>query len=211
MQIKSLLPFMALAFAAPASALTIVAEPGSNLASFSFVVDEDARTITINEVFDGDTANNVLLRFTDFDPSLAAFTVVKNVTNNTGGRLTSFGFELLRTDGSGSPDNDGLSFNQFDRPPTPRTSDRFSMVMADEEQSRDFLNFSGGTVLNGQTVQFTFGLTDRRGTSDPFFLAQNPNNTTVVPEPSTWALMILGFGMVGFASRRRSKTVSHLS
>jgi hypothetical protein len=47
--------------------------------------------------------------------------------------------------------------------------------------------------------------------TDPFFLAQNPNNTTVVPEPSTWALMILGFGMVGFASRRRSKTVSHLS
>ncbi len=31
---------------------------------------------------------------------------------------------------------------------------------------------------------------------------------TAVPEPTTWALMVLGFGMVGFAARRRSTTVA---
>jgi hypothetical protein len=202
MNIKSLLPVLALAFAAPASALTIVAEPGSNLASFDFSVNNDTRTITINEVWDTNTAMNVVLRISDFDSGLQAFTVVKNITNNTGGTFGSFQMELLRSDMSNSPDNDGLSFNQFDRPPIARTSDKFSMVMADEFNDRDFLNFTNGSVLSGETVRFTFGLTDRRGTSDPFFLSQN-SNFAAIPEPSTWALMILGFGMVGFAMRRR--------
>jgi hypothetical protein len=32
--------------------------------------------------------------------------------------------------------------------------------------------------------------------------------TGAVPEPASWALMIVGFGMVGFASRRRSAVVA---
>jgi choice-of-anchor A domain-containing protein len=32
--------------------------------------------------------------------------------------------------------------------------------------------------------------------------------TTAVPEPATWALMILGFGAVGMAVRRRSRTIA---
>jgi hypothetical protein len=35
-----------------------------------------------------------------------------------------------------------------------------------------------------------------------------PPNPTFVPEPATWAMLVLGFGMVGAASRRRLKTVS---
>ncbi|MBS3961483.1 MAG: PEPxxWA-CTERM sorting domain-containing protein [Sandarakinorhabdus sp.] len=31
------------------------------------------------------------------------------------------------------------------------------------------------------------------------------SNPGVIPEPATWAMMILGFGMVGFASRRRRR------
>lgn len=33
------------------------------------------------------------------------------------------------------------------------------------------------------------------------------SNVAVVPEPSTWAMMIAGFGVVGFAMRRRRQTV----
>lgn len=32
-------------------------------------------------------------------------------------------------------------------------------------------------------------------------------NATAVPEPATWGLMITGFGMVGFAARRRTRAV----
>lgn len=32
-------------------------------------------------------------------------------------------------------------------------------------------------------------------------------NAAAVPEPATWALMILGFGVVGYAMRRRPKAV----
>ena len=30
---------------------------------------------------------------------------------------------------------------------------------------------------------------------------------TAVPEPATWAMMLIGFGAVGFAMRRRQKPV----
>ena len=33
----------------------------------------------------------------------------------------------------------------------------------------------------------------------------------VVPEPATWAMMIAGFGLVGFAARRRGRMVSTLA
>jgi len=33
-------------------------------------------------------------------------------------------------------------------------------------------------------------------------------NNVAVPEPATWAMMILGMGMIGFAMRRRQRTVT---
>jgi hypothetical protein len=35
-----------------------------------------------------------------------------------------------------------------------------------------------------------------------------PASTAVVPEPSTWAMMLLGFGAIGFAARRRKRTAT---
>lgn len=35
-----------------------------------------------------------------------------------------------------------------------------------------------------------------------------PENTTAVPEPQTWALLVLGFGAVGIAARRRKGIVA---
>jgi hypothetical protein len=35
--------------------------------------------------------------------------------------------------------------------------------------------------------------------------------TAAVPEPATWAMMIAGFGMVGFAMRRRQRAVARVS
>ena len=40
-----------------------------------------------------------------------------------------------------------------------------------------------------------------------FQLRTAPDQSTVVPEPSTWAMMILGFGLAGAAHRRRRRAV----
>lgn len=66
----------------------------------------------------------------------------------------------------------------------------------------DLGNGSNKFVLIGpdiQTLAFSFdpGIEDAKQ-----FRLQLPG-TTSVPEPATWAMMILGFGAVGFALRRR--------
>ena len=68
--------------------------------------------------------------------------------------------------------------------------------------TRDFLMFKDGTVAQGQTVFFTYGLTSRRDTEEtnPFYLRQAQPG---VPEPTTWAMLIAGFGLVGATLRRR--------
>ena len=38
-----------------------------------------------------------------------------------------------------------------------------------------------------------------------------PGDVSAVPEPATWAMMIVGFGAVGVASRRRRHTMSRLA
>ena len=32
--------------------------------------------------------------------------------------------------------------------------------------------------------------------------------TVAVPEPATWAMLLIGFGMVGFAARRRNRALA---
>jgi len=60
-------------------------------------------------------------------------------------------------------------------------------------------NFTVGT---GQTVTFTTGTIFGTGT---------PTTAAAVPEPATWGLMLLGFGLVGAGarSRRRRTTVTY--
>lgn len=58
-------------------------------------------------------------------------------------------------------------------------------------EGADFITISGKKI--------TFSLSSG-GTSDAFRVL------TVIPEPMTWAMLIVGFGLVGVASRRRSGT-----
>ena len=58
--------------------------------------------------------------------------------------------------------------------------------------------FASGT--NIRTVDFS-------STSKAFEI-DNVSVTAAVPEPATWALMLAGFGFVGFAARRRATAVS---
>ncbi len=41
-----------------------------------------------------------------------------------------------------------------------------------------------------------------------FFFYEDVTGPTVLPEPATWAFMIAGFGMVGYAARRRRAAIT---
>jgi hypothetical protein len=207
MRFKTFLPLAAIALtalSAPANAVIAISVDSGNLAAFSYTVNSITRTIDIYETWGPSTAGAVILRFDNWNYGIGSWIVNKHLINETGQDWTSFSHELLQSRKTQSPDNDGLSFAQLGIPTRPRTSDKFASVMADELDYRDYLLFHNGIVTSGQPVFFTFGLTARRNTPDtnPFYLRQS-EFLAGVPEPATWAMLIAGFGMVGFAARRR--------
>ena len=60
-------------------------------------------------------------------------------------------------------------------------------------------NSAGATFLAG-TNTLTFNL---RNDGGPAGLRVEVGGTAAVPEPATWGLLVVGFGFVGFAARRR--------
>ena len=127
----------------------------------------------------------------NIDPStfnLGGSDVNGDFTNMSSGSISNgFSVEFCATGGpncaGGASNGDGVSPGGFDG---------------------DFLlAFSGadpGTItLNQPIVRFQSTGTDGRGS------AVGVPTTPPVPEPATWAMMILGFGAAGYAVRRRRK------
>ena len=64
-------------------------------------------------------------------------------------------------------------------------------------------NITAFWLLNlGNTTTHTITLTNGQGSSNAQIFA---TGVVPVPEPATWALMLLGFGGIGMAMRRRRK------
>lgn len=84
---------------------------------------------------------------------------------------------------------DGYTDYSFDRPT--------------ERKSFETVNFSDWINLKKVTVSGV----DRLGGKGDFALDSILTNRSALPEPSTWAIMILGFGAVGSSMRRRQKAV----
>ncbi len=217
MNFKLILPLAAIAsfgLMSAANAAIVITEDSGNLAAFSYNIDDESRVINIFETWGPGTLESVVLKFEGWDYNRESWTVNKYVTNMTGSEWTSFSNELLNADKAGSPDDDGLSFAQFGVPERPRESDVFTTVVADELADRDYLIFSDGLVASGSDVFMTFGLTARRdGDADnvnPFYLRQS-ETLAAVPEPASWAMLITGFGLVGFSMRRRRSTMASVA
>jgi hypothetical protein len=67
------------------------------------------------------------------------------------------------------------------------------------------LTLDTGTLMAGATYRFlyTFGAGDGGGT-----VSGNASFVQAVPEPATWAMMLVGFGGIGVAMRRRRRGIA---
>jgi len=110
----------------------------------------------------------------------------------TGAGLTGIGFG---TQGAPTYGFDGSATFVFDNP-----SSTFPVGPILLDNGRSLINVSYGTT-NGFGFRFSGNATSL--TSTVGSANDRLNITTIVPEPSTWALMLAGFGMVGYAMRRR--------
>jgi PEP-CTERM motif len=167
---------------------------------------------TVNETYTGIGAGVLLFTDTDGDSlgpgnptatdHLTGRWIQKTVTNNSGVTWTSFELELQEILGTPSGQGDGLSFADGAAIATAFTSNLFSTYTR-QDVTRDYVNFSGGTVLNGQAVTFLVAVTDNLPQSS-FYWNQTPNKVDApLPEPSS--LLLLAAGLAGGYIRFRNR------
>jgi len=85
--------------------------------------------------------------------------IVKVVINHSGATWYGFRIEPRETPARSSPDSDGLSLGQGWSARPPAASDAFRHVQI-ADQPQDVLDFDDGQIEDGQTVVFSFFLTD---------------------------------------------------
>lgn len=211
--IKGVLFAGLLATSSIATAQTAILGPG-NTGITGFSASFSGTTITLNETWGASGPGSIL--FSGLTPN-TSYTVIKNITNNTGSSWTSFANELLPR-GNGIPgqpafipggfepsnNGDGLSFAQGGS--IPRTSSFFGNVFVDELAGRDYIDFSGGPWADGAVGSMSFGLLAQSDGIQPFLLFQRPNElTSVIPVPAALPLLLSGLGIFGFLARRRNR------
>lgn len=102
--------------------------------------------------------------------------------NLFGGAATSVNFTIV--------DNGGQTFN-------------FASALGNGE------NRFGFQAINGQSIRTISFATVGGGIADvrQIRLGLTAESVAAIPEPATWAMMLGGFGLIGAASRRRSRPV----
>jgi hypothetical protein len=105
-------------------------------------------------------------------------------------------------------------------PTSPTGGDAWLATDTPAAYGAPFPLIGNGTAFTTNTFTFTvtspgtFGLkledfTGAGGTAgDAYF---RNLSVSAVPEPATWGLMLMGFGMIGFASRRRAKVSTNVT
>jgi hypothetical protein len=115
--------------------------------------------------------------------------------SSSGFVFTSGGLNSSGCDGSGN----FFCFDNLSIPPTPNALLGSSLSLA--------FSVTSNTVGSWAAWDPSFKI-DWVGTQNNYDLVSQPIpvNTGAVPEPATWAMMLMGFGAVGFSMRRARKT-----
>ena len=210
------------ALAAPASAAIVLNTDGSIGVSSDTTIGESLE-LTFNGSSSGQTINglssSLVLTFAGVDG--ADFVFGYDLTNTSGAPLTSanvmgFGFDVavpqllsagvtgdLNTVGSGSISN-GVNVDVCFKNGQGNNcagGGNLGFAIGDTASGQFRLGFAAGTtsiVLNNTVVRY-------QGINGPSVSGGSAIGVPIngaVPEPSTWAMMLLGFGAIGFAMRR---------
>jgi hypothetical protein len=138
---------------------------------------------------------SILIETTGVGPFDNSEDSLVGVVNNSGGTITSLaisGSNIFGFDGDGlAAFTGGGTYG-----PTGYEGPNTSFTITDTNNG--FVNFLNGGLLDGQTAYFSLEENLAAG-GVPITVG------SAAPEPATWAMMILGFGMAGVAFRRRKQ------
>ena len=95
------------------------------------------------------------------------------------------------------------------------TANYWHVMFGDQSANSSGLSIASGGFSGWQTATMTFQasgasqvlsfLAQTSSPGAPPFLLLDGVNLTAVPEPTTWAMMLGGFGLIGFLARRRQR------
>jgi hypothetical protein len=207
-----------------ALALASAAISSPSIASFTFSTATPSSTIHLGGDQPG-TSSNLQLTLAGYDSATNKFTFDYTLTNNSStvtnplGRVSGFGFGTSADPLSAQIiTSNGTQLNAFANailePPSGQLTSLVEVCFANN--SGNSCSGPGGATV-GSAVQGEFALVfpNHTGTSltlDDFGVRYQSLGTSgegsgrgfedPVPEPATWALMLLGFGGMGFSLRR---------
>ena len=192
------------AVAAPASAATIF----TDRASFNAAVPTSTTETFANTGGSGSTVTTAGFTVTGVSPgyrtgyydrpAIGTYPGANAVVFNFNNAITSFGTDIL---GFGT-------YLPATLVATLSNGETFNLLSA---TSRELPSTFRGFTASSAFTSVSFTETGNQNASLDYVEFDNVTSATgAVPEPATWALMILGMGAVGFAMRRRNKVTATL-
>jgi hypothetical protein len=178
-----------------AAAISAAALPGT--AEAATIV---AGSTTVNANLDPAANNGFTIGFSD--SNLAnPFNEVLTFTTDVAGRLS---INLTSTT-TGAADDTDFS-NVFLSGTGIAAPISIAQILADPNETRALNDFGVGVGT------FTLNILGNPGTSSGSFGGSVAFTAAAaaVPEPGTWAMMLVGFGAIGFSMRRRRRHAAHL-
>lgn len=214
-----------LAILAATSVAAMAVPSAANAQSFTFdSVGDSTGALNFDDFFNTGMSAQLTLTLTGLNTSTGLYTFSYSLLNNSdavnnpNGRVSSFGFndnqgsnpsgtiltgsfDTIDTDGANYPNGIGdINICLFDGPgqctgngngPTPGQSISGSF-------SLDYPGSLSSLTLSDFSVRY----------QSTFQGGSSTGQVTNVPEPATWAMMLVGFGATGVAMRRRRRKVA---
>lgn len=177
--------------ASASAVITKIEASGAGLGAFSYTLDNDHREIDLHKIFT--SVNPIDLTFTveHGTGGGSPYNVTEEITNSTGVDWTDFHFSITEP-GHGS----GVVFTSFNS----STLSGFTLDSPPSSGPRQ-LNFTG-SLTDGNDTHALFNLSPfdpGAGNTTTFVIHQIPT----IPEPGTYAMLLVGLGLLGFMVRRR--------